>query len=167
MTFLSDELHATRCSSRPSCHCLPLDDVDEFWRRGAFSLLWCLSHRVLLTTKNSLGPSELKVSNIAQPFSSIASSRIRLKSTSESSGPSRDSNSSTSTFSLKVLLRSCNTRSVTRTSKSAPPRCAPPPLHYDEYEFCSGVGGIILLLDSGGAFTCELSDLISSCLTVQ
>ena len=50
---------------------------------------------------------------------------------------------------FQVLFRSCNNRSN------------------DEYEFCRGVGGIILLLDSGGAFTCDLSNLISSCVTVQ
>ena len=33
----------------------------------------------------------------------------------------------------------------------------------DASEFCNGVGGIILLLDIGGAFTCELSYLISLC----
>ena len=37
----------------------------------------------------------------------------------------------------------------------------------DEDEFCSGVGGIILLLDSGGAFAYEFSNLISACVTVQ
>ena len=37
----------------------------------------------------------------------------------------------------------------------------------DEYEFCSGVGGIVLLLDCGGAFACEPSNLISFCVTVQ
>ena len=36
-----------------------------------------------------------------------------------------------------------------------------------EYEFCSGVGGVILLLESGDAFTGESSHLISSCVVVQ
>ena len=90
--FLSDVLHVTRCSSKPACHCLPLDEEDKFCRHG-----W--SHRVLLTTKNSLGPSELKVLKIAQPLSSNASSKIRLKFTSESSGPSKDSSSSNFHFS--------------------------------------------------------------------
>ena len=37
----------------------------------------------------------------------------------------------------------------------------------EEFEFCKGVGGVILLLDNGGAFTCQLSYLNSSCVLVQ
>ena len=43
---------------------------------------------------------ELKVSKIVLPLSSLASFRIRLKSTSTSSGPNSPSNSSTLTFAL-------------------------------------------------------------------
>ena len=120
MTVLSNELHPTLCSHRSSCHRHSLEEADEFCRHGAFRLLWCLSHRERLTTKNSLGPSVLEVSNITQPFSSLASSRIRLKSTSVSSGPSRDSkffNFHFHTFTFfQVLLRLCNDR-----ERSAPP----------------------------------------------
>ena len=110
------------------CHCLPLDEEDEFcYHVGctllgsslcAFSLLLCAFHRILLTTKNKLGPSELKVSNIAQPFLSLASSKIRLKSISESSGPSKDSNSSTSTFKLVLSSRCCFVLETTVLSRT-------------------------------------------------
>ena len=93
--------------SRPSCHCLSHQEADEFYRHGAFSLLCCLSRRERLTTKNALGPSVLKVTNISQPYSSLASSRILLKSTSVSSGPRRDSNSPVSTFKLLLSSRYC------------------------------------------------------------
>ena len=163
-------LYPTPCPSRPSCHCLPPEEADECCRHGAFSLLWCLSHRERLTTKNSLAPSVLKVSNIAQPFSSLASSRVLLKSTSVSSGPSRDSNSSISTlklllfsryyfvFATVVLSFALHIWSTSKLSCSS---------SKDECEFCNGVGGLILLLDIGGGFTYGSSNHIFSCVTVQ
>ena len=98
-----------------------------------------------------------KVSNIAQPFSSLASSKIRLTFTSVSSGPSRDSNSSIYTFKLFLSSKYCFVFAMTVLSDalhiwSSSSRCSCSSSH-DEYEFCNGVGGIILL-DSGGAFTC-------------
>ena len=57
--------------------------------------------------------------------------------------------------SFQVLFRSCNDRSCSCSSSK------------EEFEFCNGVGGLILPLDKGGAFTCVLSYLISSCVIVQ
>ena len=133
--------------------------------------LWCSSHRALLTTKNSLGPSELKVSKIARFCLFLASSKIRLKSTSESSGPSRDSNSSTSTFILSPFSRYCLVLAMIVLSRAFQIWSSTWICHffssYDECELSSGVGGIILLLESGGEFAGELSYAISSCETVQ
>ena len=142
----------------PLCHCLLLEEADDFSRCGAFSLLWCLSHRERLTTKKALGPSFLKVSNIAQPFPSLASSRMLPKSTSVSCGPIRDYNSSTSNYkNFSLSSKYCFVCAMTvlsfalhiwsSTSKFT---CSS---SNDEYEFCNGAGGLILLLDNGGAFT--------------
>ena len=85
-TFLSGLLQILRCSSRSACHCLSFLEENEFCcsicgvvltsSSCALSSLWCSSHRVLRTTKNSLGPSELKVPKIFRPFLSFASSKI-------------------------------------------------------------------------------------------
>ena len=104
------------------------------------AILWCLSHRERLTTKNALGPSVL------QPFSS----KIRLKSTALSSGRSRDSNSSISNFQtftfFQELLCLRNDRSVFRTPHLVfPLRNSPAPLQMTSANLGNGVGGLVLL----------------------
>ena len=96
----------------------------------------------------SLGPSELKVSKIARPSLFLASSKIRLKSTSESSGPSRDSNSSTSTFMLSHSSKYCWILAMTVLSRALPIWSSTSIRHclssIDERQLDCGVDGIIL-----------------------
>ena len=42
MTLLSKELHPTLFCSRPSCHCLSLEEADEFCRHGALRIFLVL-----------------------------------------------------------------------------------------------------------------------------
>ena len=81
------------CSSRrhPS-----LADADESCLHGALLYFSRLEH----SATKKLKSSELKVSKILRPLSSLASFWIRLKSTSTSSGPNSPSNSTTLTFTL-------------------------------------------------------------------
>ena len=123
----SSSHHAAHPS--PLAHCLSLVEENEFCCSVSCILLSssfcttliylrCSSHRAVLTSKNSLGFSQLKVSKIARPCLFFASSKIRLKSTSESSKQGLrllDFHLHTVTFS-QVLLSSCNDHSVTRIS---------------------------------------------------
>ena len=106
---------------------------------------------------------ELKVSKILCPCSSLASFRIRLRSTSTSCGPNKASDASTCTFTLRFLFDDCSFPRIPPLPFSS---YLPWPLTKEVYEFCTGVGGVILLLQSGGAITGEPSYLISSCVSV-
>ena len=77
-----------------------LQKTDESCLHGA---LLYLSHRDHPAT-GKLMSFEPKVSKILHPLSSLASFKIRRKSTSTSSGPSRSSYASTCTFTLKLHL---------------------------------------------------------------
>ena len=105
-----------------------------------------------------------------RPLSSLASFRIRLRSTSTSAGPNRASNASTCTFTLglrskysyvlAMIVLSLVFRPLPSSSYLS---CS---LSKEVYEFCMGASGVILLLESGGAYTSEPSYLISSCVSV-
>ena len=70
-------------------------------------MLFCnLSHLDHSATRKLMS-FEPKVSNIFRTLSSLASFKIRLRSTSTSSGPSRSSNAPTCTFTLRLLSRNC------------------------------------------------------------
>ena len=107
-----------------------------------------------------------KISKIVRPLSSLASFKIRLRSTSTSSGPNRASNASTCTFTLKLLSRNCFILPIVVLSLAFRPLHSssylPWALTREVYEFCKGVGGVIPLLESGCAFSGESSYLISS-----
>ena len=108
---------------------------------------------------------------ILRPLSSLASFRNGLKSTSTFSGPSNPSNSSTLTFTLKLLSRNCFVLAMIVLSLAFHPLPSssyfPWSLTKEVHEFCTGVGGVILLLKSGGVITVEPSYLISSRVSVQ
>ena len=141
----------------PHCTCL----------HGA---LLYLSHLDQSATRKLIS-FELKVSKILRPCSSLASFRIRLRSTSTSSGPNRASMASTCTFTLRLLSRNCFFLAKIFLSLAFHPLPSSSYLQRsltkEVYEFCTGVGGVILLLVSGGAITGEPSYLMSSCVSVQ
>ena len=84
--------------ARPACRCPPFDEEYAFCRHGAFSLFWCLSHRAPLTTKKF-------TRTVLSWRSQISRNLFCLKSTSELSGPSKDSSSSISSFNLWLTSR--------------------------------------------------------------
>ena len=109
---------------------------------------------------------ELKVSKILRPCSSLASFTIRLRSTS--SGPNR-------LLVLQLAPSHCgffpgpsSAMIVLSLAFHSLPSSSylPWSLTKEVYEFCTCVGGVVLL-ESGGATTGETSHLISSCVSVQ
>ena len=115
-------------------------------------------------------PFELKVSKILRPCSSLASFRIRLRSPSTSSGPNKASNASTCTFSLRLLSRNCFVLAMIVLSLAFHPLPSssylPWSLTTEIYEFCTGAGGVILLLENGRVSIDEPSCLISPCVAI-
>ena len=66
--------------------------------------------------------------------------------------------------SFQKLFRPCDDCSFSRLPSSSQ---LPWSLSKEVYEFCTGAGGVILFLESGGAFTGKPSYLISSCVSVH
>ena len=126
---------------------------------GPFLYLSHLDH----SDARKLKSFELKVSKVLRPLPSLASSRIRPKSTSTFSGPSNLSNSSTLTFTLKtsfqILSGSCKYCSLSRIPSSAFSFVTSCSLSKEVCDFYIGVGGVILLLVIGSVFPREPSSL--------
>ena len=74
-------------------------------------------------------------------------------------------------FTLRLLSRNCFVLAMIVLSLAFHPLPSssylPRSLTKEVYEFCTGVGDVILLLESGGAITGKPSYLISSCESVQ
>ena len=119
MTFFPLGSNLTISCSWSSRHHPSLPDADESCLHGALLYLSHLDH----SATRKLKSSKLKVSKILRPFPSLDSFRIRLKSTSTSSGP----NSSFQFFnrhlhtvaSFQILFRSCDDCSLSRIPSSA------------------------------------------------
>ena len=96
---------SSRLSAVPGRSSL-LATIHRLQRCCLHGALLYLSHLDRSATRKLLS-FELKVSRILRPWSSLASFKTRLKSTSTSSGPNNSSNASTCTFTLRLLSRNC------------------------------------------------------------
>ena len=135
-----------------ACHHPSLAEAGEFCLHGALLYLSHLDH----SATKKLMSFEPKVSKIVRHLSSLASFKIRLRSTSTSSGPNKASNASSCTFTLKLLSRYFFLLAIIVLSLALHPLPSssflPWSLTKEENEFCTSVGGVILLLESWGGF---------------
>ena len=102
------------------------------------------------------------------PLLLFAFHKICRKLTSESSGPSRSSSSSIYNFKQSPAFKYCSILAINLSFHEhsscflVPPRLATAHPRSTSASFCRGVGGIMLLLEVGSAFTGAPSSLISS-----